>query len=553
MPSDQVDLQRSEELCMIVRRGDISSIAPVTGPFLDEKKGPLTFLKRERRPDIDPLSLSAASEGLVAMGRYQESIKPLEVLIESGRAGDNVRKVALARAGQIAVLHGLPLDLNPIVSELGLSRKDLGSALRNFRKKRERKDTLVEMESHLLQALLLDDRAEIVESPSLGADHVKAAFEGLKVARSLSMDLEGDIGAYHRARCMYHMGSFMLKRGEMREGDLLSGKALEITVEEGFELLGMGIRKIRGFYQEGMEEAVKELSEARGTAERFGNGMEEMEISFIIGSRLASESEDPAKAQEGITLILHSASMAEELGHPSIGASYIVEAALWCGRRGDPKRGAEMSKTAFRTFKKAGDRDQMIRAGCILFLCYIRSDQRSKAKKLLLELISNHPVKQHPSSFGIMREAVSGVMWLREDRDTRELFEDEVVYTIERAAVDEIIARAKEAHPNEFGAMLRGIPHITHIEPVMEGASARSSFLFSMYSRFSQRYIQGEGVVHSHPSGSARPSRADLSMFGRFPGINIIVGYPYSHDSMAAYDRLGNRVKLEITGPGIRR
>jgi len=35
-------------------------------------------------------------------------------------------------------------------------------------------------------------------------------------------------------------------------------------------------------------------------------------------------------------------------------------------------------------------------------------------------------------------------------------------------------------------------------------------------------------------------------MFGRFPGVNIIIGYPYKDDSMAAYDRLGNRVRLEI-------
>ena len=68
----------------------------------------------------------------------------------------------------------------------------------------------------------------------------------------------------------------------------------------------------------------------------------------------------------------------------------------------------------------------------------------------------------------------------------------------------------------------------------------------SLYSRFSGRNVEGEGVVHSHPSGSARPSRADLSMFGRFPGINIIIGHPFRDDSMAAYDRLGNRVRLDI-------
>jgi hypothetical protein len=39
-------------------------------------------------------------------------------------------------------------------------------------------------------------------------------------------------------------------------------------------------------------------------------------------------------------------------------------------------------------------------------------------------------------------------------------------------------------------------------------------------------------------------------MFNHYPGINIIIGYPYSEDSMAAYDRLGNRVMMRIVPDG---
>jgi proteasome lid subunit RPN8/RPN11 len=310
--------------------------------------------------------------------------------------------------------------------------------------------------------------------------------------------------------------------------------------------LNWEIQKLAGFYKEDLEESASLLDEAMETAGKFGNDQELAELMFIKGNRTASESEDREIVASGLSLMNKAAWIVEELDDGVKAAVFRTEAALWFARTGDPRTGVGLVKKAAAIFKDNKDRESMIRALSVLFLCYMKLDQRRKAKKLLLDLAANHPVKQFPASFGILKEAVSGALWLREDKDTKELFEEEIVYTIEKDAVDEVITRAKEAYPNEFGAMLRGLPHITHIEPVMEGAGNRNSFLFSLYSRFSQRNVPGEGVVHSHPSGSARPSRADLSMFGRFPGINIIIGYPYKYDSMAAYDRLGNRVKLEI-------
>ncbi|MGA1792788.1 MAG: Mov34/MPN/PAD-1 family protein [Thermoplasmatota archaeon] len=544
MSADEV--RASENSCMEVRRGQLSHLEPMIGSFIEDPRGPLSIFRRERSPKVEVSQLLAVSEALEARGRYRESVRPLETLVGRKEISPDLRDIALARAGQIGVLHGLPMDLGPIVSELGLSRKDLGSAIQSFRRKRDRREPLRDMERHLLQALLLDEGAEHVESRSLGADHVKGALDGFQLALSLAAEVEGEVGEFHRTRCMYHLGSFMLKRGDLVRGPEVIDVALRKAEEGEFMNLMASIRKVKGFYEDDLDEAVKLLGEAEEASNELGNILEAAEIVFIRGNRSASESSDADVVKEGIELMLSSANKVEELGYDEMGASYRSEAALWNARTGNPGDGVKQARTAFRYFKGSDDREAMIRAGCILFFCYIRADERRRAKKLLLDLITNHPVKQFPASFGILREAVTGVQWLREDRDTKELFEDEVVYTIERVAVDEIITRAKEAYPNEFGAMLRGIPDITHIEPVMEGASNRSSFLFSLYSRFSQRNVEGEGVVHSHPSGSARPSRADLSMFGRFPGINIIIGYPFRDDSMAAYDRLGNRVRLEI-------
>ncbi|MCK4613823.1 MAG: hypothetical protein KAU14_03385, partial [Thermoplasmata archaeon] len=70
--------------------------------------------------------------------------------------------------------------------------------------------------------------------------------------------------------------------------------------------------------------------------------------------------------------------------------------------------------------------------------------------------------------------------------------------------------------------------------------------MFSLYSRYSGDYIYADGSVHSHPSGAAVPSKADLSFFGKFPALNIIIAYPYTLDSWAAYDRNGNRVRVDV-------
>ena len=540
------DLERSEENCIPVRKGEMDRIEELSAPIQEREGGLFSRLMNRGRERIKVDDLLASSESLIIKGSYRLSGAPLQQLVGEKGISKDLKEVALARAAQTAVLHDLPLDLGPILFELGLTRKDLRSAIKSLREERRRKCEIPSMEKHLLQSMLLDERADHTESGTMGADLVKNALDGFNMSLSIASDLEGEIGTYHQTRCMYHLASFLLKRGDISRGTEVLDISLKKAEENGFEPLKTDIQKLAGFYNEDLQEIGSILDDAMDSARSFGNNMELAEIMFIKGNRTASESEDRGVIDSGLSLMVDAAEMIEDMDERSKGAAMRTEAALWFARTGSPDQGVGHARKASIVFKQQKDRGSMIRALSVLFLCYMKLDERRRAKKLLLDLAANHPVKQFPASFGILKEAVSGVHWLREDKDTKELFEDEIVYTIERDAVDEVIRRAKESYPNEFGAMLRGLPHITHIEPVMEGAGNRNSFLFSLYSRFSQRNVPGEGVVHSHPSGSARPSRADLSMFGRFPGINIIIGYPYRDDSMAAYDRLGNRVRLEI-------
>ena len=52
------------------------------------------------------------------------------------------------------------------------------------------------------------------------------------------------------------------------------------------------------------------------------------------------------------------------------------------------------------------------------------------------------------------------------------------------------------------------------------------------------------GTLHSHPSGSPRPSSIDLNhCYGR---IMMIVAYPYTRDQVAAYNKQGESVPLKV-------
>jgi len=371
--------------------------------------------------------------------------------------------------------------------------------------------------------------------------HLKGALDGLQRGVALAGELDENIRDHHLSRARLELARFLLASGEQKWGLDELNKALGLSDECGSKLVNANCKLLLGEYTEDDEEAVRLLGEVQKTASIMRNTRLLARAGYLLGERMCQ-----AGDAGGIGQLTNSAGMMEEMGGKMESSTILLQASLYSTRLGNPGNGISIAKDVYKKVRSARDRELLTRTLCILFYGYIRADERSKAKKLLLEIISEHPVKQFSDTFAILRESVRDVSWLREDSSTAELFEEETIYTVNREAVDEIKIRAREAYPNEFGAMLRGIEHITHIEPIMEGSANRSSFMFSMFSRFTQREVPGEGVVHSHPSGSARPSKADVSLFGRFPGINIIIAFPFEDDSMAAYDRMGNRVKLEI-------
>lgn len=119
--------------------------------------------------------------------------------------------------------------------------------------------------------------------------------------------------------------------------------------------------------------------------------------------------------------------------------------------------------------------------------------------------------------------------------------------SLTKETLDGIISFCKMNHPNEGILILKGkskkgnilinglvIPPFSHSGPTFAGFP--HSFLPLDLS-----YI---GVVHSHPSGSAKPSVTDLHNF--FGLVSLIVKSPYDEEDIFAWDSNGNQLPLSI-------
>lgn len=120
---------------------------------------------------------------------------------------------------------------------------------------------------------------------------------------------------------------------------------------------------------------------------------------------------------------------------------------------------------------------------------------------------------------------------------------------ITRTAVDGIISYSKALHPNEAILILQG--KTTSKQVIIEGLVippfALSGPYYSGYSNF---YLPSDssyvGSAHSHPGGTNRPSLEDLNR-GFYGAVSIIIAHPYEERTIAAYDRNGNKLEIEIT------
>ena len=119
---------------------------------------------------------------------------------------------------------------------------------------------------------------------------------------------------------------------------------------------------------------------------------------------------------------------------------------------------------------------------------------------------------------------------------------------ITRQVADGIITFAKARHPNEMVLVLQGKSSSDKI--IVEGLIippfASSGPFYSGFPihdlPFDSSYV---GTAHSHPGGSNKPSLEDLNR-GFYSSVSIIISHPYEDETIAAYNRKGEKLELKI-------
>src|SRR5918911_2678400 len=118
---------------------------------------------------------------------------------------------------------------------------------------------------------------------------------------------------------------------------------------------------------------------------------------------------------------------------------------------------------------------------------------------------------------------------------------------ITRQTADGIITYSKTCHQNEGILILGGKRNKKQIvvdSLVLPPFSVHGPYYsgFPSYDLpFDLSYV---GTAHSHPSGSNKPSLEDLNNY--YGSVSIIISYPYTYNTIAAFDIDGNNLELQI-------
>ena len=123
--------------------------------------------------------------------------------------------------------------------------------------------------------------------------------------------------------------------------------------------------------------------------------------------------------------------------------------------------------------------------------------------------------------------------------------------TIEESALQDILDMAKSSYPKEVLVFLsategnkKGHVHIDEIQIQAYEASQTSAMVWLHLLPTVSNIV---GTAHSHPSGSRRPSRADLQFWSKQGFVHMIAGRPYTRNSVSFYNKQGEEIGVGIT------
>lgn len=122
---------------------------------------------------------------------------------------------------------------------------------------------------------------------------------------------------------------------------------------------------------------------------------------------------------------------------------------------------------------------------------------------------------------------------------------EEVVFPKEM--LEGLFCMAKDNHPREIFLLLRG--------KVSNSSAYVDELVFPLGTTFGLGFSSFQlhnlpldpsiiGSLHSHPSGSPKPSVQD--MHNIFGFVMVILAYPYNLSSASAYDKSGKPLKVRV-------
>ena len=120
------------------------------------------------------------------------------------------------------------------------------------------------------------------------------------------------------------------------------------------------------------------------------------------------------------------------------------------------------------------------------------------------------------------------------------------MYKISRDVVASIIEAARNVYPEEFIGMLGGSRKDKIIDELIIVPAVYGEGFTMVHSHLIPFDPKIMGTVHSHPSPATYPSQQDLETFGKTGEIHIIIGHPYTYETIRAFDRNGKSVQITV-------
>jgi proteasome lid subunit RPN8/RPN11 len=118
---------------------------------------------------------------------------------------------------------------------------------------------------------------------------------------------------------------------------------------------------------------------------------------------------------------------------------------------------------------------------------------------------------------------------------------------LKHEVAEDIINFAKSNSPREFIAILEG--KVTGDSLVISGLLYQpfnASKNFSLVKLNLPMLTNSVGSVHSHPSANTSPSKADLRFFSKNGFVHMIIGTPFSTETIACYNPAGEMLEFTI-------